>query len=250
MMENKMDYDDFKEDFGEWAKEFKPFIESKEFFDIYQKIKADAAKEIIVPASDDTFRAFRNTPRSSIKSIWYMMDPYAKRYKDKTNQATGIAMDCSHTPDGHLQPSLELFYEGIADDLKRKRIERNPSLEYLCKQGVLLTNTDLTCKLNKTASHNKLWEPFQKYFLEEIMAKQIGIVYVLSGKESERMEQYIQPIGNYIFKIEHPVAASYSNRQWNYQGIFQKTNKILIENIGQEIIWNKEDYDKRDELPF
>lgn len=241
----RMEYEDFKNAFGDWNEQFKPFIESEEFFNIYQKLKGE--KEVITPSSDNTFRALKMTPIKEIKSIWYLMDPYSKRYKDGTNQATGIAMDCSNTIDGKLQPSLELFYDGITNDLSKKKIERNPSLEYLCKQGVMMFNTELTCKLNKTGSHARLWEPFQKFFLEEIMAKKTGIIYVLAGKESLRMEKYIQPLGNYIFKIEHPVAASYMNREWNHNNIFQKSNKILRENKGEWIFWDKFEYET---LPF
>lgn len=241
-----MNYEDFKEDFGEWAPDFKPFIESEEFFKIYTKLKQDATKEVIVPDSDNTFRAFRSTPRSSVKVIWYLMDPYPKRYKDKTFQATGIAMDCSNSPDGKMQPSLDLFYGGIDDDLK-KSVERSLSLEYLCQQGVMMLNTDLTCKLNKTSSHERLWDPFQKYFLEEIMGKQTGIIYVLAGKASERMEKYIQPLGNYIFKVEHPVAASYKGTSWNHQGIFRKINNILHQNTGSVVFWDRYEYEN---VPF
>ena len=63
----------------------------------------------------------------------------------------------------NYKPSLELFYKGIENDLDMK-VDKSPSLLYLQDQGVMMLNTDLTCKLNKTASHKKLWEPFQKFF--------------------------------------------------------------------------------------
>lgn len=245
-MENRMDYDDFKEDFGSWANDFKTFIESEEFFKIYQKLKADAEKEIIVPKSDSTFRSFKSCPKSSVKVVWYLMDPYPRRYKNKVPQATGIPMSCDNSPDGKMQPSLELFYNAINDDLKKK-VERNLSLEYLCKQGVLLLNTDLTCKLNKTGSHEGLWAPFQKYFLEDIMAKQTGIIYILSGKASLAMEKYIQPLGNYIIKTEHPAAASHVQREWIHKNVFSTINKIIHQNTGGFIYWDKFEYEN---VPF
>lgn len=177
------------------------------------------------------------------------MDPYAKRYRNRENQAVGIAMSCDNSPDGKLQPSLEKFYEGMEADLKTT-VEYNKSLEYLCNQGVMMTNTDLTCKLNKTGSHERLWEPFQKFFLQEIMGHYTGIVYVLSGKASHRMERYITPVGNYILKIEHPVAASYKNTLWDCQKVFTKTNRILQENKGEKILWNRKDWEAENQPPF
>lgn len=244
-----LNFEDFAPLLGPWADLFRPFIESKEMFDIYQRLKQDAKKEYLVPLSKDVFRAFSTSHPDHIKSVWYLMDPYPKRYKNKVPQATGIAMDCSNSPDGKMQPSLEKFYEGMSKNLGVE-VEKSLSLEYLCNQGVMMTNTDLTCKLNKTGSHEKLWEPFQKFFLEEIMGKKTGIIYVLSGKESVRMEKFIVPVGNYIFKIEHPQAANYSHSDWNHKNVFTLTNKILKENKNEKILWNKKDWDYENEPPF
>ncbi len=245
----RMDYNDFSGMMGAWAEKFKPFIEGEEMFKIYQTIKKDAEKEIIVPDSENVFRAFATTSPSDIKSIWYMMDPYPKRYRNRVKQATGIAMDCSNSPDGKLQPSLEKFYEGISKDLG-KIVSFSPSLQYLSEQGVLLVNTDLTCKLNKTGSHDRLWDPFQKYFLGEVMGSYSGIVYVLAGKSSHRMEKFIYPVGNYIFKIEHPVSASYKGIDWDHKNIFTTINKILKENNNSHIYWDKKEWDVENEAPF
>lgn len=245
----KLDYEDFAGMFGQWAEIFKPFIESKEMWDIYQRLKTDAQKEIIVPSSDMTFRAFSKTPPDRLKAIFFLMDPYPRRYKNRVNQATGVAMDCSNSPDGSIQPSLEIFYDGIEKDLSIK-VERSPSLDYLLDQGVMMLNTDLTCKLNKTASHERVWEPFQRFFLQEL-SKRTGLIYVLAGNSSHRMERFIpQPIGNHIFKIEHPMAAGHKHMDWNHKGIFKSINKILKENNHAAIHWDKREWDKYQEPPF
>jgi len=158
-------------------------------------------------------------------------------------------MDCSNSPDGELQDSLELFYEGIEKDTGTK-IEKPLNLDYLLNQGVMLTNTDLTCKLNKTSSHKKYWEKFQKYFLENIMGSKPSIIYVLAGKVSERMEEFINPLGNYIIKVEHPAAASHKKMEWEHKRVFTRINKILKANGKQEIMWNKGDWDRSNECPF
>lgn len=250
LKEDLLDFNSFAPKFGSWADKFKPFIESKDMWDIMQRIKADAQKEVIVPKSSDTFRAFATTSLSNLKVIFVLMDPYPRRYSDKkTFQATGIAMDCSNSPDGKLQPSLEYFYDAMEKELE-KPVERSKSLLYLHEQGVMMYNSDLTCKLNKTESHSGYWDKFQKYFLEEVMFGTTGIIYVLCGKASQRLKKYINPLGNYIFELTHPSAAQYGAGVWDSKGIFLKINKILKENNGIEIHWNKKDWDEYNEPPF
>lgn len=247
-MIEKLDFNSFAGKFGEWADKFRPFIEGKEMWDIMQKIKADSAKETIVPASKDTFRAFATTSPSNLKVVFYLMDPYPRKYSNGTFQATGIAMDCSNSPDGKLQPSLTQWYDAISRSEGRK-VNYSPSLEYLHQQGVMLLNTDLTCKLNKTQSHEGLWEPFQKYFLEEVIGSDTGIVYVLCGKASLKMERYINPFCK-IYKLAHPAAAAHTNTDWEDKGIFKTINKILGDNNGYTIYWDKDKWDEINEPPF
>lgn len=244
-----MEYNDFAGKFGAWSELFKEFIEGKEMDNIYARIKEDAKKEIILPYSEDTFKVFGKTYPSSIKTIWYLMDPYPRRYRNRVPQSTGTAMDCSNSPDDKMQPSLEIFYNAMEKDTGVK-IDRSLSLDYLLQQGVMLTNTDLTVKMNKTASHDKLWEPFQKYFLERVMGSRTGIIYVLCGKASHRMDKYIQPIGNHIIKLEHPAAAHRNHVDWECQNIFTQINRILKTDNNGQIYWNKTDWDTIDPPAF
>jgi len=248
-VQEKLDFETFRPKLGEWADKFKPFIESKAMWNIMQKIKEDASREVIAPSSKDTFRAFATTRPCDLKVIFYLMDPYPRYYKGgKIMQATGIAMDCSNSPDRKLQPSLENWYDAIDAEMKKK-VERSPSLEYLHEQGVMLLNTDLTCKLNKTSSHEGLWEPFQKYFLEEVLAADTQVIYVLCGKASERMEKYINPFCT-IFKLSHPAAASHTHTDWDSKGVFKKINQLLKERNNEHVFWDKRDWDDYKNPPF
>lgn len=269
MMEQKMNFQTFEEPLGDWAPKLKPFIEGREMWELYQKIKADATTQRIVPNSKDTFRAFKVCPPHQVRVIFYLQDPYPRLYKDGTPQATGIAMDCRYTPDGKkLQPSLEYWYdaidrylaspdyvlpEGYSKTETIHRCIRTPNLDYLHEQGVMLLNTDLTCKVNKTSSHEGYWEAFQKYLLTEVMYGTTGIIYVLCGKSSHALEQYINPLGNYIFKLEHPFAAGHRGDEiWRDEGIFAKINKILKDNNGKHygIWWDKSDWEFYSNPPF
>lgn len=268
MMEKKMKFETFREPLGLWADKMRPFIEGEKMWDIYQRLKADAKSQKIVPNSTDTYRAFKMCEPRNIKVIFYLQDPYPRLYKSGEPQATGIAMDCRNTPDGKkLQPSLDLWYDAIdrflekdeeyPDGIERmdkpRRCERTPNLDYLHEQGVMLLNTDLTCKVDRTASHKGVWKEFQKYFLTEVMTNHTGIIYVLCGEASLAMEEFINPLGNYIFKVEHPAAASHRGDEvWRDQDIFAKINRIIVDNNGKydRIWWDKKDWDFYKEPPF
>lgn len=255
----KLDYEAFAPRFGEWAPKFKPFIESKEMWDIMQKVKTDAQKETVVPKSSDTFRAFATTRPSDLKVVFYLMDPYPRRYSNGAFQATGIAMDCSNSPDRRLQPSLINWYDAIQTETDHNhlgdegclpdKVQRSPNLTYLHEQGVMLLNTDLTCKLNKTQSHEGLWEPLQRYFLEQVIHSDTGIIYILCGKASLRMEKFINPFCR-IFKLSHPAAAAHTHTEWDSKGVFTNINKILRENNGFHVYWDKTAWDVYKDPPF
>lgn len=253
-MSEKMNFEEFSPLFGAWAERFKPFIESKEFYDIYQRVKSDAQRERIFPSSDKVFRVFQMTKFEDIKVVMYLGDPYPRLYKGGIPQATGIPMDCGNSPDGKLQPSLENFYRAMDIEFN-DTVRRSKTLEYLLEQGVLLMNTDLTVKINKSSSHEGVWAEFQKYFLQEVMFGTTGIIYVLLGDVSRALEKYINPLGNYILggkkdKIDHPVAASYHGGDWESKGLFTKINKILKVNNNEEIYWDRSVYEAVKELPF
>lgn len=244
-----MDYENFKDKFGAWAEKFKTFIKSKEMWDIYQTIKKDSQYETICPESRNTFRTFLCSDPNDIKVVFYLMDPYPRRYKNGELQATGIPMDCTNSPNGKMQPSLEKWYDAIDKELGQK-VQRSLNLEYLLHQGVMLLNTDLTCKLGKTESHAGLWTPFQKYFLEEVMYGTTGIIYVLCGRSSQKLGRFINPLGNYIIELEHPAHASHTHTDWDCKGIFSSINRILIDNNKETIFWDKREWDKYSEPPF
>lgn len=241
-------YDMVKEKFGEWATLFKPFIEGEEMAKIFQTIREDSKMDKVVPRSNNTFRAFSTTKPHDLNVVFYLMDPYPRKYGNGEYQATGIAMDCSNSPNGRLQPSLDLFYNSIGTDLGKK-VDKSPSLEYLHEQGVMMLNTDLTCKLYRTESHKGLWEPFQKYFLEEVLRTYTHVIFVLCGVSSKRMEKFINPFCK-VFKLEHPANAARNNVDWDHEGIFNKINRILKDDNRREIFWDKADWDNYKDPPF
>lgn len=231
----------------QWSELMKPFLESDKCNDIYTFLRSqttDRGKRIC-PESHQTFRAFKETPVDKLCCLWMLQDPYPW-IKKGIYVADGIAMSCSNT--GYLQPSLELWYNGLMDDLPGYGgHETNPDLAYLCNQGVMMMNSALTVEEGKPSSHSnvkvmgeriRLWEPFMRYFLEDVISSlPKGIVIVLGGRESQYYEKFINPLQHYILKCEHPAVASHQQREWDHDHIFRKINRLVLENRGREIDW-------------
>ena len=236
-----MKFENFEHMFGDWAVKFKPFIESKDFDDIYAFLKEEGREgKMILPRSTDTFRAFSECPYKDLKCIFMLQDPYHRiKWIDRQPVpiADGIAMSCSNT--GELQPSLQLFYEGMEDDLGYE-VPRIPDLKYLANQGVLLINTSLTVEKDKNASHSKigLWDKFIKYMIEEVINfYNSGLIYVGIGENAHNVGKMVIPFIHWSFELEHPAFAARQEREWKHGNIFTKINKILKDSNNEQIRW-------------
>jgi uracil-DNA glycosylase len=231
-----MNFDKVAPQLGEgWATKLKPFIESKEFDDIYAFLKQQSMDgRTICPHHSNVFRAFRETPYESLKCVFILQDPYPW-VKGGKMIADGIAMSCSNT--GICQPSLDLFYDGMADDLEIS-VPHHPDLTYLCHQGVLFLNTSLTVELNKPSSHKGLWDKFMMFLVEEVINYyNTGLIYVSFGKNARLLTKAMMPFLHWGFEVEHPAAAAHKERAWKHENIFSKINKILRDCNNEKINW-------------
>lgn len=239
-----MDYQSFAPLLGDWGPKLQPFIESDECNKLYTKLKDDRKRgKIICPDGQNVYRAFKETPYNDLKVVFWLLDPYPKIIRSNkgeiTKVADGIAMSCAITE--KFQPSLELFYDAMEDDLHKGLkldYERFYDLKYLCNQGIMLLNTALTVEAEKTGSHTAVWRPFMQYLCEEVFAKyNNGLIFVLCGKASQEMARWINPLQHYIFNLEHPAFAARQMRKWDHQQIFSKINALLKENNDFLPVW-------------
>jgi uracil-DNA glycosylase len=232
-----MTWEKFKELFHEsWHVKIRPFIESKECDDIYEFLKKESKRgKKIAPLSPNVYRCFKETPLDDVKVVMIGMCPY-HTFIDGSPVADGLLMGCSVT--GKLQPSLEKFYEGVEKDVYNGlnlHYIKKPDVSYLAKQGVLMLNAALTTEMNKAGSHIKLWEPFTKYLLEEVLAP-TGVPYIFLGKDASVYERYLPPF-SWSFTLSHPASASYKQSDWDTEGVFTRVNKILRDNNNFSIEW-------------
>lgn len=219
-----------------WEQKIRPFMESVECAEIYDQIRKSTSRgKKVAPDHTQTFRAFKETSLAEIKCMFMGLSPY-HTMKDGKIIADGVLMSASNTM--HLPPSLEQFYNGMERELFPKGeqgILRSPDLTYLCRQGVFLFNASMTCEMLKAGSHVKMWEPFTRYVLEEIITP-TNIPVVWLGKEAARFDRYVNPFA-WRFPVSHPASAAYNHTIWDSERVFGKVNRVLNEYNGYHIQW-------------
>lgn len=245
----KLNWDKFKDKFHvSWHPYIKGIVESEEVYNIYQQLKKQKSKGfIIAPHYEDTFRSFE-IDLDRLKVVIMAMSPYPQ-VENGTYKANVIAIDCRNY--GGISPSLAKLYEGIEDDLYDGMClsceRENVSLQYLIDQGVMLTNTSLTCTKDSPDVHNGLWKPFWKQVFEKIFFQRTGLIFILMGKNAEQIGEYTNPVGHHILKCEHPVKSSYERRKMKHNNVFSQSNKLLEEMNGEDF---KIQYNYRELCPF
>lgn len=238
-------YEKFKDGLGDWAETVRPILESDKMYDLYQEFKNE--KEILTPRRVDIFNFLKYCPRDKLKLVIIGLDSYPGRYSNKQLQATGIAFDCSNSPEGKLQPSLVSFWDGISADLEEE-LPQHADLKFLCEQGVILSNRALNCKIHKTGSLVGKWDFFWEFFLRDVLLGFPSVPVILLGKEAQRLEKMVFNMNNPVFKLSHPSFAARTQSLWETNKVFSKVNKLIEQNNGKEycIDWSG----KSLEVPF
>lgn len=231
----KLDWSKFEPMFSpEWSQIIKPFFDNEGFEPIYERLKFDSRRgKKLFPRSDDVFKMYKITKPSDIKVVMLLLCPYHTAYNG-IPVANGIPMDCSNT--GKLQPSLDLFYEGLFKDLGYEG-EKPSSLSYLVEQGVFLTNVALTTEERKPGSHVDIWEPFTTYIFEKVIAPSM-VPVVFMGVEANKFKKYLLPF-QWSFSLKHPASAAYNNEEYSTDKVFTSINKILKDTNNETINWIK-----------
>ena len=243
MTEKQLEWEKFKPLIHEsWHSDLKPFIESKECWDIYQFLKQQP-KNSVIPKSNLLWRPFMECPKDKLKIIFTGLAPYHTRLKNK-DYADGL---CFSTQLEENPPSLQLLLDAVEDDcgLSGKRVS---DLTFWANQGILMLNAGLSTTYLKAGNHVDLWYPFHKYMYENVYSKINGITFVYFGKEASKLAKLETPFIHYSKIVEHPARAARESRAFNHENLFTYCNKILEQNNGVEYTINWFEY--FDDLPF
>lgn len=227
----------------DWCRLLKPFIESKDWDDIWIALKAETAKgKRIAPLYQDTFKAFRECPPDRLKMIIVGMCPY-HTFEDNKPVADGLCMSCSYTVKKKgLQPSLKLFYDEISRVYEGKMDKNNGdygNMKVYAHQGILCYNVALTTEEGKAMSHEGIWTKFNEYLFKEVFNNYFrGIPMMFLGQVAQKSEKLLTPILHYPFLLSHPAAAAHNGSDvWNSANAFKRIDKILKDNNKEGIWW-------------
>lgn len=184
-----------EEYFGDWLK----VIDKKILYKIINILNT-IDSSTLCPNYNNIFNCFRICKLSNLKVVILGMSPYPQ-----LNKATGIAFgNKRETLDEDLSPSLQIIKESVIDyEIPQNSVIFDPSFEDWEKQGVLMLNCALTCKVGLPSSHLGLWRPFISKLIYNMSRYMTACVYVLFGEEAKTFEPYISQY-NYVIKEKHP----------------------------------------------
>ncbi len=213
---------------------WKEFLEEQRNKAYFSKLEEFVNKEydnqIVYPAKENIFNAFKYTPLDKVKVVILGQDPYINE-----NQAIGIAFA---TGDNKVAPSLRNIYKEIGEDtgIDTSKYTCNHPIEW-AKQGVFLLNTTLTVRAGESNSHQgKGWSKFTDAAIQEIDKQDRGVVYLLWGNYAKKAASGIHNSKSLILTAAHPSPLS-ANRGFFGCKHFSQTNQFLKDNNIEPINW-------------
>jgi uracil-DNA glycosylase len=214
-----------------WDIPLKDFIYSEDFNKIIEYLYKDSINgKKFTPQLKDIFKAFEECPYKDLKVVFLGQDPFPGK-----DIADGIAFSCSYTKEA--QPTLQALLDEINKTVNEGfNISTNPDLTRWANQGVLLINTALTTTTYKVGQHYIIWQPFMAYLFDVLTWYNPGTIYVYFGKKASEWKNAVND-NNYKFELMHPATSYYREEPWDCKDVFNKINKILLDNNNQQIEW-------------
>ena len=210
-----------EEYFGDWLK----VIDKKILYETINILNTTDFSTLC-PIYNNIFNCFTICNLSDLKVVILGMSPYPQ-----LNKATGIAFgNKRETLDEDLSQSLQVIKESVINyEIPQNNIIFDPSFEDWEKQGVLMLNCALTCKVGLPSSHLGLWRPFISKLIYNMSRYMTACVYVLFGKEAKTFEPYISQY-NYVIKEIHPSYYARNHKKLRYN-LWDEINSHLNNKI-------------------
>lgn len=221
-----------KPHFGnQWDEVLKGAFDAPSYQQLRQFLKMEFENQVIYPAMDDIWNAFRHTPFEKVKVVILGQDPY-----HGLGQAHGLSFSVQHgvrTP-----PSLRNIFKELASDVGCS-IPESGSLTGWAEQGVLLLNTVLTVRESEAHSHRKQgWETFTDTVIRKLSDRDEPIVFILWGRPAQEKKRLIDLTKHVTIESVHPSPLS-ANRGFFGSQPFSKTNEWLKSWGERQIDWCK-----------
>ena len=210
-----------EEYFGDWLK----VIDKKTLYKTINILNT-IDSSTLCPNYNNIFNCFTVCKLSNLKVVILGMSPYPQ-----LNKATGIAFgNKRETLDKDLSSSLQVIKESVINyEIPQNSVIFDPSFEDWEKQGVLMLNCALTCKVGLPSSHLGLWRPFISKLIYNMSRYMTACVYVLFGEEAKTFEPYISQY-NYVIKEKHPSYYARNHKKLRYN-LWDEINNHLNNKI-------------------
>ena len=216
----------------------------KEWSDLLQQIPQNIRKSVdldckisanlysphlnILPIKELRLSCMKYFKPSETKVVIIGQDPYIS-----SNQPMGLSFS---VPKGiSIPPSLKNIYKELETDIPNFVRPLHGDLTEWAKQGVLLLNVSLTVVEKISNSHNKIWQKFMSEFLRIFSTNNPNVIYILMGKDAQKIKQFINT-GIFI-ETAHP--SPLARGAFFGSKPFSKANNYLKQMSKNEIDWTK-----------
>lgn len=216
-----------------WREKLKDELDKPYYRNLVEKVREEYKNETCYPPEDNIFNALNLCPFDKVKVVIMGQDPYFN-----PGQAMGLSFS---VPDGvQLPPSLQTLYRALEislDDADKP----SGNLARWVEQGVLLLNTTLTVRKDKSNSHRKYkWRRFTDAVIRALDAEREHIVFMLWGCIAQRKERLVHVVNDrhLVLKAIHPSPSAVRRKgEWNGKEHFTCCNKYLNEHGIAPIDW-------------
>lgn len=180
-----------------WQQALAAELEAPYFTELAAFMDTERAAHRVYPAEGATFRAFTETPLSSVRLVLLGQDPYHGEA-----QAHGL---CFSVPVGIPHPpSLRNMLRELRTDLGLA-LPESGDLTVWAERGALLLNTVLTVRAGCAGSHAKRgWEQLTDAAIVALSQRTQPAVFVLWGKPAERKVRLIDGTRHRLVVRAHP----------------------------------------------
>ena len=196
---------------------------------MYQEERRKAG-DVIYPARENIFNAFKLTSFENLKVVILGQDPY-----HEPGQAMGLSFS---VPRGiMIPPSLQNIYKCLESDIPGFVSPSHGDLTPWAEQGVLLLNSVLTVKAHQAFSHKgQGWEEFTDDVIKTINDKCENLVFMLWGSPARQKGAVVDKTRHLVLETVHPSPLS------AYRGFltchhFSLCNQYLTDHGKEPIDW-------------
>lgn len=216
-----------------WREKLKDELDKPYYRELMEKVQEEYKNETCYPPEDKLFNALNICPFDKVKVVIMGQDPYFH-----SGQAMGLSFS---VPEGiQLPPSLQTLYRALEISLDASDKPLGDLTRWV-EQGVLLLNTTLTVRKDKSNSHRKYkWWRFTDAVIRALDAEREHIVFMFWGGIAQRKERlvHVDNDRHMVLKAIHPSPLAVRRKgEWDGKEHFTCCNKYLNEHGIAPIDW-------------